>query len=194
MTLTDILPAVMTLCGQYGKAGEARNTTVENYKARIPFIADMGQRELLDHVEKTFEYTKTASDGAGEYAAVDMPSDFFSVAYVVDARSDGSYNKIPDMRFEGSTLYIPDSYRGTLRIRYKPCPTALTGLSSALSVDDNTARTALTYYIAAMLLIEENAQKANYYQQKYEEQRELLKRKPAMFEPIIDVYGTSCRA
>lgn len=193
MTLNDLLPNILTLCGQYGRSGESRSPSVEDYKARIPYIADMGQRELLDNVEKTYEYTKTASEGTGEYVAVEMPADFFGPSYVIDAGDNGRYDAFADIKFEGDKLYVKDSYRGTLRIRYRPCPAALIDLSGVLSVDDNTAKTALVYYIAAMLLIEENAQKADYYQQKYEEQRELLKRRPAAFRPIVDVYDTSCR-
>lgn len=186
MTLNDLLPTIMTLCGQFGKSGTARNITVEDYKARIPMIADIGQRQLLDNVEKTFEYTKTTQTGTDKYIAVEMPDDFFSASDVIDTQSNGNYIHTPFYKFEGSKLYISNDYRGTLRIRYKPCPDPLTSLDDTLILDDNTAKTALVYYITAMLLLEENAEKANLYLQMYEEQR--IKRKPASFEPIYDVY------
>lgn len=189
MKLCDLTSRVMTLCGL---SSTATNQTAKDYKARMPDLADLGQRELLNNVEKSFIYTKTAKEGTDEYVSVDMPTDFGGLSCIIDTETTGAYIKSPAYYIEVNKLYIRNDYKGTLRIRYKPVPTPLTSFDDDLLIDGNTAE-ALIYYIAGNLLLEENGDKASYYIQKFEELKERLKTRPAAFEPIHDVYDTSCR-
>lgn len=64
-------------------------------------------------------------------------------------------------------------------------------LTEAIDLDDYCCRTVLPYGLAAQLLLDENPSAAGFYQQRYEELREGLKRGlPVMSEDITDVYGS----
>ena len=193
MTLNDLLPKIYTLCDQMTKNGGARNTATDEYAAKIPFLADIGQRELIEagHLFKTYNYTKSTITGNDLFLKVDLPSDFGSIVSIIDTEKNGNYLKQSVFNIEGKDLYISNQYLGTIRINYIPYPAVLTALTDALSIDDTTAIQALVYFICAMLLIEENSQKAGFYNQKYDEQKAVLqKRGASSFEEIQDVYGT----
>ena len=192
MLVSDLVNPILVLCNQLGQ----NNQTTTEYKKNIPILADMGQRELIEtgHIFNTFEVVRTETDGTNdEYVKIDMPSDFGGLTTIIDA-TNGGYAKSPQYWFErDNILYIRNSFQGTLRIVYRPCPTQLTMLTDTLIIDTNTSLQALVPYIASMLLLEENPQKSNYFEQKYQEQKILLsKRNAALFEPIFDDVDTSC--
>lgn len=57
-------------------------------------------------------------------------------------------------------------------------------------VDANYAMGAMPYGLASNLLVDENSKAASFYQQRYEELRNIyLSKQPAFFEQIVDVYG-----
>lgn len=83
-----------------------------------------------------------------------------------------------------------DTYpRGAAGIR--PAPPDLPDFGSVLALDDALCRAVLPYGLAAHLLLDENRSLAAYFNQRYQEQLALFKKRgtPAAAEPIEDVYG-----
>lgn len=63
-------------------------------------------------------------------------------------------------------------------------------LNEALDLDDECCRSVLPYGLAAALLLEENPSSAGFYQQRYEERKQELKRGiPTKSVDIEDCYG-----
>ena len=71
----------------------------------------------------------------------------------------------------------------------KPYPVPLSDLSETIPLDDVLCNV-LPYGLAAQLYISEDNTKASYYQQRYEELRNLYTvHKPCIKTPITNVYG-----
>lgn len=189
MKLTDILNHILTICNQYGRGGASGNTSVENYKARIPFLADMGQREIIEKIKFTKKHSAALmhipEDG---YRMVILPEDCGQIRAVFDA----DRNRLNDRSFayrEGDSLYVTNRFKGNIVIEYIPQPELIASLDSEFSLDDAAVNPALIFYIAAFLLFDQNTNRASFYQQKYEEQIKILKRRRISgVKPIADVY------
>lgn len=58
-----------------------------------------------------------------------------------------------------------------------------------IGIDQNIALSVMPYGLAALLYLDEDAARANSWWQIYQETLADSRRNPALFEPIIDVYG-----
>lgn len=118
-----------------------------------------------------------------------MPSDFSNVDKIVREYSD-IYENDSNFKWEGKRdLYINYEWEGNIRIVYVPTPSILTSLSDSLVVDDITSRTKLPYYLAGMLMIDENQTLASYYLDKFNELKsEIDPPTPSSEQNIQDVY------
>lgn len=126
MKVNELYTRVLVLCSQYGRAGINQSAAAEDFTARIPYLADIGQRELV-------------AQGAAE-------------------------------------------------------PESITSSDDELAISGGDAAEALCYYIAGMLLLDTDSDKADFYLQKFEERRKSIMARGAVSETQIeDIYGTSCR-
>lgn len=72
----------------------------------------------------------------------------------------------------------------------RPVANLLEALADEIDLDDYCAGSVLPYGLAAHLLVDENPQTANFFQQRYDELKLGLQRGlPAVSEDITDVYG-----
>lgn len=283
MTLNDLRPKILSLCGQYGISGANTSKTVQEYDVQIPIYADIGQRELIEAggVFKTYTYYKTTSTanitvkngatatttititldgtannvsvtsgqtvtqvaaaisavidaldnyssavggasssvvtitptnthqddisisynvgssgveletGADKYVKVTDITDFGGLVSIID-ETNGEYIHSPIYNIDkNQDIYILNSFKGSLRINYRPALTTPT-LTSTLSLSDDSAIQALVFYIAKFLLIDENPALSNAYEIEYEKAKmQLTKRSNIAFEEqIYDVYGS----
>lgn len=121
-----------------------------------------------------------------------MPSDFKSVSEIIEEFPERQYANTATYKWEGRRdLYINYYYVGNVRIVYRPIPTIITALTDTLQIDDVTARTVLPYGLAAHLLIKEDSDVADFFNQRFEELKSNASRKPpAASEEIGNVYGS----
>jgi hypothetical protein len=67
-------------------------------------------------------------------------------------------------------------------------PTVITDENSYCSVDDRTSLTVLPYGLAAQLLLNEDQNRAAFFNARYDE---LKRKRPAKITPIVDVYANA---
>lgn len=120
-----------------------------------------------------------------------MPDDFKSVDSIVNEHEYQQYIDNGTFKWENKKdLYISHRYRGKIRIVYVPTLTTITALTDTLELDDTTCLQVLPYGLAALLLIHENKDIANFMQQKFEELKlQASKKQPASAQEIEDVYS-----
>ena len=117
-----------------------------------------------------------------------LPADFKGREQVVEEYCE-NYTDGFNCKWEGKDLYINYEFEGSIRLVYRPILTTLATISSAVQVDDNTARTVLPYGLAMELFKEENPDMAAHFKQRYNELKESMFIKRAeMPTKILDVY------
>lgn len=189
-TVTQVataINAVLDALANYSSAVGGASNSVVTITHAIAYADDM---TISYNVGNTGVELVTGQD---EYVKVTDITNMGGLISIID-QTDGGFVRNPVYNVvNGKDIYVLNSFKGTLLICYTPAPTALTLLTDALIIDDNTAIQALTFYIASMLLLEDNPALSNFYTQKYVEQkRELRDRSPAFEEQIADIYDTSC--
>ena len=124
---------------------------------------------------------------------VTMPTDFKSVDQVVKEYEYERYEKDGIFRWEGrDKLFINRRYRGKYRITYVPTLTTITALTDTLELDDTTCLQVLPYGLAALLLVHENPDIANFMSQRFDELKFIAsKKQPASFNEMEDVYSSN---
>lgn len=120
-----------------------------------------------------------------------MPTDFKSVNEVIEEFPERQYQNISNYKWEGrNKLYINYYYMGKIRVVYRPVPIAITTLTDSMQLDDVTCRTIVPCGLAAMLLIQENASVASFFQSRFEELKQTAgKQPPAASEQITNIYA-----
>lgn len=121
---------------------------------------------------------------------VTMPSDFKSIDTIIDEFPDRQYTKDSTYKWEGHRdLYINYYYVGKVRVVYKPVPITITDLTQTLQVDEVTSMSG-AYFLASHLLLIEDPDSANFFQQMFEALKlEAQMKQPASEAAIVDVYG-----
>jgi len=71
----------------------------------------------------------------------------------------------------------------------RPVLTFLTAFTDELELDDGLCRTVLPYGLASHLLLDEDATKAVFFNNRYEQLKKELEQVPNEFEEIEDIYG-----
>jgi hypothetical protein len=119
-----------------------------------------------------------------------MPDDFKSVNEIIKEYAD-QYSQDASYKWEGKRdLYINYYYNGNIRIVYRPIPSVIATLTDTMQVDDITSRTIIPYGLAAHLLLTENPDSANYFQERYEELKyNATQPQPTSEEQITNLYG-----
>jgi hypothetical protein len=120
-----------------------------------------------------------------------MPDDFKSVDEIINEYPSRQYAKDASYKWEGKRdLYINYYYNGNIRVVYRPVPSSILAITDQMQVDDVTAKTIVPYGLAAHLLLTENPDSANYFQQRFEELKRLAsQQQTASEEMITNLYG-----
>lgn len=117
-----------------------------------------------------------------------------------EVREDGTTDSPDTKEYKNRTLLILNTLRGEL-YRYsdtfdadgetgRPIAAYIKDFTSAIDLDDFICQSILPYGLAAHLLVDENPSVASFFNQRYEELKQELKRgMPAQYEQIEDVYG-----
>lgn len=72
----------------------------------------------------------------------------------------------------------------------RPIAEKITDFTSAIGLDDYICQSVMPYGLAAHLLMQEDPSSANFFQQRYEELLNMLRRGlPSESEDIVDLYG-----
>jgi hypothetical protein len=126
-----------------------------------------------------------------EWIEVIMPSDFESMSQIIKSSPIQPYQKYSDFKFqETNEFYMSWYFEGTTKILYTPSSAPIVSMTDVLNIDDITAYTTLTYYLATHLLLLEDAATSSYFNQMYMEGRNAAsKPQPSPIEPIEDVLG-----
>jgi hypothetical protein len=114
--------------------------------------------------------------------------------------STGSTDTSDTKEYKQRTLLILNVLRGDLypysdtfvkrENGKRPVSAAIENFTDGIDLDDVLCESILPYGLAAHLLLQENPDAANFFQQKYDELKILLGNKTAAdFEPIEDIYG-----
>ena len=89
---------------------------------------------------------------------------------------------------KGELFPYSDTYtQATAGVR--PACAPITDFTTPIGIDDVICETVMPYGLAALLLTDENANKSNFFQQKYEELKVQLRNTAAEFQPITNVYN-----
>jgi len=118
------------------------------------------------------------------YKKIALPSNFKWEELIVE-ESHG-YQQSQYER-QGQNLIVSNNVPVSARLVYRPIPTNLTSLTDTLPFDDMVNRTA-PWFLAAQFSLFIDPITGNYFQQKYEEEREAIK-PPMQPHDIEDVYG-----
>jgi hypothetical protein len=118
-----------------------------------------------------------------------MPDDFESINQIVTSSPIQAYQKDSMFKFQGTNrLFVSWEFEGTEKVVYTPVSIPITLMTQILQMDDTTCLTTLTYYLAAHLVLLEDAASASFFNQMYEEGKaQANKRQPSPIEPIEDV-------
>jgi hypothetical protein len=191
LTVQDILFDVMELCSQIDNAGAIKtDTTAQGYTARIPSIANKGQNELIQFLKfkKTDRQTLLKISGVG-FRIVTKAADCGVVVSIMDKCGRNWIDETSFMYEYNGNLYITNDYEGEIIITYIPTPTRISALTDVFTLYDMAINPCLVNYIAYNLVKTSDSTTANLYLQKYEEQRNTLKRlKTGGTLKIINVY------
>jgi hypothetical protein len=124
-----------------------------------------------------------------EWIKVTMPSDFESLNQIVKSSPLQPFQLYSNFKFEPTNkFYFSWWFEGEIKILYTPISKPITTMSQVLEIDDTTAYTTLTYYLAAHLLLLEDAATSSFFNQMFMEGRNTAnKRQPSPIEPIQDV-------
>lgn len=122
----------------------------------------------------------------------EMPSDFKSVDQIVKEYEYQRYERDGIFKWEGKNkLFVSHGFKGSIRITYVPILTEITALTDTLQLDDTTCEQVLPYGLAALLLVHENPDIANYMSQRFDELKFIAQKKsPSAFHEIEDVYSS----
>jgi len=119
-----------------------------------------------------------------------LPADFKALDMVVQEFPKRQYDQSAPYKFEKpNRLYFNYSFKGMIRIIYKPIPVTIIAETQTLEIDDVVAK-ALAFYVASWISPYENQSMTNPFFQKFEELRiEASEVGPATEETISNVYG-----
>jgi hypothetical protein len=111
---------------------------------------------------------------------------FLTAMTLMDEESeDGQFSGYPDEYKKKSwsllTLLQAELVSGS------DSTTSIVSESSLFQIDDRTARTVLPYGLAAHLLMNEDQNRAAFFNARYDE---LKRKRPAIISKIVDVYST----
>lgn len=196
VTAQQIYDITMSLIDERLESGSVDATSTVIFGKNAPYLLTSLQDELIqdsDYYKTTTITVTSAVDTAGHYISHTMPSDFQVESQIVSIETGGNYQPLTDYKWEGkSTLLVPDTFVGTIKIVYSPIPAAITALTDTLVLDDITCRTTLAYGLASRLLTNENKVLANYFNDLYNElKNKPKKRKLATAQPIQDLYDST---
>lgn len=188
MKPNDLLNDIMTHCGQMGTSGINTNPTVDNYKAKIPFLCNEVQLELLADCKPKIEYKTTLTRFTDfGFRALSVPS-FNEITSIIDKDGRNCFDNSDFAYIENGVLYVTNDYYGSLSVFYLPNST-ITALDDDFVLNESF-KNAIVYYCIAMLLFDQNTSKAGFFQQKYEDQSRKLKVKDAnAIKKIRNVYA-----
>lgn len=119
------------------------------------------------------------------FRKIDLPSDFrWEELIVEDSTFDYQQSQLER---QGHSIVVDNEKDISCRLIYRPIPTNLTALSSYLPFDDDVNKT-LPWFLAAQFCVFIDPITGNYFQQKYEEQKQAII-PPQIPHDIEDVYG-----
>lgn len=141
MVLNDLTPQIMNLIDQVGSNGVNNNTTTQIALKKIPLFVNDIYQDLIDveKVRKTFLIEHEHDGTENLYVKYDMPEDFNGIDFIVNQDSNYNYNKVAMYKAEGNSLYVPNNFKGTLKVVYKPEPSIITALTDTLLIKKSTA-------------------------------------------------------
>lgn len=124
------------------------------------------------------------------WVEMQMPSDFKSIDQITEEYPQGQYSKSAHFKWEGKNkLFIDYYYEGSIRIVYRPVPSAITSMTDVLEVDDVTARSVLPWGLA-MEFYKEDETKFAYFERRYREMKATSITKPlASEQQMLNAYG-----
>jgi hypothetical protein len=110
---------------------------------------------------------------------------FITAMNLMDEESeDGTYTGYPD-EYKKKAWSILTLLQAEL-LPASASPSVITDNTSVFQVDDRTSLTVLPYGLAAQLLLNEDQNRAAYFNNRYDE---LKRKRPALITKIKDVYG-----
>lgn len=121
-----------------------------------------------------------------KYIKIPLPANCRFIDIVLE-ESDWTYQGIT-LDTQGNNFMLDNDREASLKIVYKPSPVPIVALTDELVVDDVAALTG-AYYLAAHFSLMVDPTSGDFYQQKYEEEREKL-REPGVFIDIEDAHGS----
>lgn len=115
--------------------------------------------------------------------------------------STGATDTSDTREYKNRTLFILNILRGELypysdtfkaaEDGKRPIAKPIEDFATAIDLDDYICESVMPYGLAAHLLLDENPSSAGFFQQRYDELKQLLARGlPAESEDVVDVYGS----
>jgi hypothetical protein len=186
MTANDIFSITVDLISERLDSGVIDSTNTTNYQKRTPGLLTMLQTELCKNapIYKTQDIEES-TETSGYVKVTFDDNDFYELYQLLDTNLDPQ----TDFKIIGNDLYVPFNFEGTAVYRY--LPEAITDMTDTLDFDNYVCSVVLPNGLANQLLLNENANLANYFGQRYEElKRTIVKKQSLGRMKIVDVYDS----
>lgn len=187
MTALELFNMTMDLIDEKLDSGLVDPNTTANYKVRALGILTMLQNELCRYAPlyKTLDITTSGTSG---YVQVTLPSDYLSIYQILD----NNLKLFDDYKIVGNDLYVPFDFSGKLVYRY--IPETIATINDNIAFDNMIATTVLTNGLAAQLLLNDNINLSDYFNQRYEELKRTIKTKqPSAIIKKKDLYDATLK-
>lgn len=187
MTALEVFNMTMDLIDEKLDSGLVDPNTTANYKVRALGTLTMLQNELcrLAPLYKTLDITASGTSG---YVQVVLPVDYLSIYQILD----NDLNLYDGYKIVGNDLYVPFNFNG--KLVYKYIPATITKLDDNLVFDNMICTTVLANGLATQLLLNDNTNLADYFNQRYEELKRTIKTKqPSAITKRKDLYDATLK-
>ncbi len=201
MQYLDFKNRVLMLINQYSIAGEdiaLSYNNQEDYVLRIPALLNTAQRYLATTTKPIYSSTELNWDEAEKrdgFYIFKMPSDFYQlVGRGIPVLKNGEFTMYHRYRWMGrDKMVIPAKDKAPMEVHYHRYPVEIPqDPADELELDNAAdAQEAAAYYVAAYLIMHDNAFAYQALYNEFEARRQQMYERPQTeYDRIEDIYGT----
>lgn len=141
---------------------------------------------------KSYSFTQTPTEAqleARKWILYTLPADFGTLEQIVV--DDENRTVLTTYRIEEhNKLYIPFTISGDIKVVYMPKLTRLTMMTDEIPNNNPVAEQFIVYYTASKMALASNPSAVSFFEQKANELKmEAMRKEPASFIQITDVYA-----
>ena len=200
MRYLDFKNRVLMLINQYSIAGETIAPIYNNqndYITRIPSLLDSAQKYLATTTRPIYAEMPLIWDAAEQkegFYIFTMPDDFWQLSgRGIPVMKNGEFTMYRKYRWMGKDkLVIPAADKAEMVLHYyrQPTPVPAQPKDGYMLDNDEDAQDAAAYYVAAQLVMYDNAFAYSALYNEFESRRQqMFERQHVEYDRIEDIYG-----